>query len=587
MYKILQNNITQLNTGDLEGKIFNSFNLDLTFNKGKIGIAPRTILTTGDDPLTTSNMTVPVSFKFFDGKWFFIGGRMFVNSGTAVANFVEDSSTGVPTACSSDYSDIEIFEDVLLVAGSSTLYTKASNGSGTGAYTSQRTFGSSSIPHPLCAYNRRGYWLDNNSPARIFSMGSDLSLATSGTYTLALPKEFNVLWMVPHASGIYVGTINRNGGEALVFDWDGVTVNKWNAAYTVGANGALAGYIDGQVLYVVNTRGELAYLNGSRFQTVARLPIKRDLLYQATNATTNDRFIHPRGLTKIDGHISMLINSRNNSTSSVTYQPNIHAGIWEYVPSATGGMGTLYHKHSMSYRTRPDAGGSITDYGQMTLSRVGALADVPDLFGTTDALKGNFLAGGQYFTNASSTAYGVWTDSYYDTVEKAGFFTTVQLKPSHVKDFWNRFTTLYSPSAGNSFVTKYRTSKEDHVDFSITWVDANTFTTTQSGLEAGDEVTIIQGTGSGRVAHITGTPTFSSPNYTVNLDETITGVTTGTAKARKENWRKISSITSTSRNFDEAPISDPDTWIEIKVAMLGTGDDVYVEEAVLDNAKNQ
>lgn len=362
-----------------------------------------------------------------------------------------------------------------------------------------------------------------------------------------------------------------------VFEWDGVTANKWNRAYKPFAQGALAGYVSQDVPYVMNSNGELLQFTGSGFKVVGTLPVRRNKLYKATAISTNDRFIHPNGLCAIDGYISAFINNRDNNTDTVEYQENIHSGIWEYDDTS------FYHKYSLSYRTRPDTGGSITDYGQIAISRAGGLAETPDIFGTSEVLKGNFLMGATYFTDATTTAHGIWTDSYYDEVEKAGFFTMQQIRASNILEMFNCVNTLYTPLSGFKFVVKYRTERTNHVDFSITWTSTDTFTTTQTGLAKGDEITIIQGKGSGRIAHISaisGTTTF-----TVTLDEQITNVS-GTAKARQQNWVKIGVIDSTGSKYQESTISSPDTMLELKVAMLGTGD-VTVDEMILDNAKQK
>lgn len=528
--KIFNGNITQTNTGTLEGKLFNTFNCDLTYNKGKMSFGQQTIITTD----TITNLGTPIGFKYFDTKWFTVAGtRVFASAGPT-GNFVADS--GTPTTCSSLYSDIENFGAVLLVAATGNLYSKAADGSGTGAYTSRRSFSGSTDYHALCSYNNRAYWLDISSPARIYSMDTSYSVSTSGSYTMQLPSDYNVTFMRAYSNGIYIGTIHKNGGEALVFDWDGVTENKWNRAYKVYANGALAGYVDNDVLMCVNTNAELLQFTGSGFKVVGRLPIKRDLLWKATNFSDADRFIHPNGLASISGRPSMLINNRLNSVTEVRYLDNLHSGIWEYDGTS------LYHKHSLSYTP---LAGTITDYGQTTLNVAGGLADVPDLNGTSDSTKGNFLVGASYYSTSSSSTsigYGTWTDNYFDDIQKSAFFVTQQIRASHVTEMFNRITTSYYPTSGMSVVLKYRTSVEDHVDFNITWSSTTTFTTTQSGLASGDEITIFQGKGSGRVAHITGTPTFSNPNYTVTLDETIVGVS-GTARARKQNWRKCGTIT--------------------------------------------
>lgn len=572
--KLFNGKIQQLNIGDIQGTLFNSFNCDLTNNEGKLGIAPRTILTTD----TLSNMTTPVAFKYFDTKWFALGGRVFLNDGTPIGTFAEDSSSGVPTAVSSLYSDMEVFGDVLLVAGTAQLYSKALVGginAGTGAYTSRRTFAISgdSPTHMLCVYNQRAYWVDTRG--QIFSMNTAFSTVTTtaATYTFKVPDGQDIVWMRPHSQGMYIGTSDPNGGNSYVYDWDGITANKWNFRYAVSAQGVLSGYVhtDG-LLYIVTSDSRLMQLTGAGFVMINRLPIKKNLLYKANSIIVNDRFIHPNGLTAINGNICMLINNRNNSTTAVSYMDNIHSGIWEYT-QATG----LNHKYALSYKTPTSV---ITDYGQFTLNLAGAIANVGDIYTTADSAKGNFLAGASYFTDATTVGYGIWTDSYYDEVEKAGFFTTVQIRAEHFEQMWNKITTILNPTDNNLFVIKYRTIREEPVYFDITWTSQKTFTTTEATLAVGDEITVIQGKGSGRCAHVTSV----TGSYTVTLDQSF-GIMSGTAKARRENWKKKSTVTSTSRRFDEATISQPDTWVELKVFMLGTGENVLVEDMVLDNTK--
>lgn len=144
-------------------------------------------------------------------------------------------------------------------------------------------------------------------------------------------------------------------------------------------------------------------------------------------------------------------------------------------------------------------------------------------------------------------------------------------------------TALYDATAGFNFVIKYRTEKPVYTDFDITWTSTTSFTTTQTGLAVGDEITIIQAKGSGRIAHISAI-SFSSPNFTVTLDETITGVT-GTARARSENWKKLKAITKVNQKYEERIIGQPDTLVELKVAMLCTGE-ATIDELILDNKKN-
>ncbi len=146
------------------------------------------------------------------------------------------------------------------------------------------------------------------------------------------------------------------------------------------------------------------------------------------------------------------------------------------------------------------------------------------------------------------------------------------------------FTRIFRNALRSRFDFKYRTTRENPTYFDITWTSQKTFTTTESTLVVGDEVTVIQGKGSGRCAHILSIT--GSGTYEVTLDQSF-GIMSGTAKARRENWKKKSTITSTNRKYDEALIGNSDTWIELKVAMLGTGENVLVEEMILDSIKQK
>lgn len=575
--KLLNGNITQVNTGTLQGKLFNTFNCDLDYDKGKISISPRTILTTD----TLANMGVPIGFKYFDTRWFTCAERMYVNDGTPQGVFAQDTSSGAPTTTlSSNYSDLEVFGSVLLVSTTDTLYSKVSNsGLGTGSYTVRRTFGGGTSPsHPICVYNARAYWQDTRG--QIFSMDTAYTSAvtTATSYTFLVPDGHDVVFMRKHATGIYIATLDPNGGGAYIYDWNGVTADTYRNRFQVSAQGILAGCVDDKnILYIMTSDAELLEFTGSGFKPAGRLPIKRNILYKATSIILNNRFIHPNGMCKIDGDICLLINNRENSTTSVSYQPNIHSGIWAYNGES------LYHKYSLSYKTYS---GAITDYGQTTLNLVGGLANCAGIFATADSAKGNFLAGASYFTTSSVSTglgYGIWSDDSYDAFKKAGFFSTQMIQAQHFVEMWEKLTVLYTPTSGFNFVVKYRVAKQVFSDFDITWVSQKTFTTTQTGLSKGDEIFIFQGKGSGRVSHILSVT--GSGTYTVTLTDTIETVS-GTARARKENWKYIGTISNTSRHFDSKPISQPDTLIEIKVVMVGTGE-VTINELVLDNNLNQ
>lgn len=571
--KIFQGQINQLNLGKIQGKLYDTFNIDLSYDEGKVSISPRTIMTTD----SLSNMTTPVGFKYFDGHWFTPAGRMFMNDGTAKGAFYQDTSTGAPTTTiNSLYSDIEVFGDVLLVSTTDQLWSKAANaGTGTGSYTSRRTFAVSgdSPAHMLCVYNNRAYWVDTRG--QIYSMNTSFTSAvtTNTTYTFKVPDGLDVTWMRSDSSGIFIGTMDRNSGNCWVYKWDGVTADRWMARYPIPAQGVLAGHIpaDGS-LRIMTTQAELMQFTGSGFTTEGRLPIKRNLLYKANGIIFNDRFIHPNGMCEIDGKLSMLINNRNNSTTSATYETNIHSGIWE-----SDGQ-SLNHKYSLSF-----SNGTITDYGQINVNSVGGLANVADRYDVTDANKGNFLAGASYYSTSSISTgigYGIWTDDYFDTLEKSGYFSTVEIMSNHLTDSYGQMGLITTPSQSFRFDMKYRTKYPVSGIFDLTWTSPKTFTTSDTNIAKGHEITILQGKGAGRIAHV-----LSVSGGTVTLDQDIQNAA-GTARGRYENWTWIGKTGDPNIPDSMKSIGSPGTRIELKVSMIATGE-ATVDEMILDNTKQK
>ena len=577
MYKLFQNNIKQLNIGDVQGTLFNTFNCDLTYNKGKMSVAPRTRITTN----TITNMGTPCAFAFYNDVYYSImGTRLFKASNPQGAFTVVVEGGGspyvAPTDCDARYSDLTIFNGQLIISTESRIYRMD---------TSERfdvidTGLSSAQVRPLAVYNGRLYWTDLHY--QIFSCDTAYTVATLLTnYTLTLPTNEVITFIKPNSAGLYIGTTKNDSSEGFVIDWDAKLWdgNGTRAKYNVYAQGALSAYVDNRLFYVMNSDAVLLQFNGGKFVEVARLPVRRNALYNAnaTGSSGSDRFIHPNGMTLIDNNLSLLINSTNNDGSG-TQDENIPSGIWEFMPESN----SLYHKYSMSYNT---IGGTQYDNGQIVLKGVGALFNTYDLLSFSNAQKGNFLAGASFYSDATTVGYGAFTDNYFDDEQKAGYFSTVQLRTERFEDMWQRVTTLYTPSSSFNFVWKYRKKRTDHIDFTITWVSTTTFTTTQVGIVEGDEITIIQGKGSGRVAHVVGTPTFSSPNYTVTLDEAIINVS-GTAKARLQKWKKIGIINNIDRFYQEVVIGNPSTLIELKCAMVAISE-ATIDELILDNKLNK
>lgn len=208
------------------------------------------------------------------------------------------------------------------------------------------------------------------------------------------------------------------------------------------------------------------------------------------------------------------------------------------------------------------------------------------------------MAGATYFTNASSTLNGIFIDDSNDTVQKKGYFVTGIIEADEIEEKFNRIWAKYKRflNANDKVVFKYRNFEEEPVTATITWVSTTSFTTPTditaygviSDTGVGYEVEVLQGTGSGSTAHITNI-TGSGP-YTVTIDETITGVTSGTAIARFQKWIKIGEVpysVGSIKQWEQLEINNSnDTQIQIKGCFTFTGQG-QLDELITKSEPNQ
>lgn len=591
----------QTNKSDVLGSLRGSFNLDLTLNLGKTrttGMLQTTF------QATNSDFTAPaVGYRYYLGKiWTVAGSKVHSNSGTPKDPFTVDASTGTPTTCDSLYSDIEVSGDttgsVLYVTTASNSVYYTTNGTLWSNFTAGA--GDTTNPHMLLYYAGRMYMTTVGN--KIISWDSSRTVATTGQYTLTLPPSQYITWMRSSSNRIWIGTINQNNGKGYVYEWDGSSSNP-TKSYRMEGQGALACVIKDDVPYVMDSNGKIFYWNGGTFKEAARLPLNEKYLTRPLeiggSGAGNGRFIHPNGMTILNGRILCLINNKisDNAGSTLEFCPS---GIWELdfdSQNPAGGIG-LYHKYSLSYT--PVGSTTITDWGQNRLSQVGALSDMK-LVDTSAGANGSLLASATIFTDASSTTNGVFINDTKDTRQKTAYFVTTELDgvPTQqeipVISIWQKAYLNYRKlkNATDKIVLKYRTANQSPTELTITWTSTTTFTTTDANIAnyaVGDEVEITRGKGGGMCSHITAISAPVAGVYTVTVDEVHTGATSGTATARLQKWTKIKTYvqdqTSTYKELG-LPQNTINDWIQFKVFFVFTGDDQFDELFVIDKANQK
>ena len=569
MIKFPQINWKQTNLSDILGSLWASFNLDLTDNLGVTKVSPRTLLINDD----TTNMGIPAAFEFFDGEWWMVStSRIFENDGDTDSAFTDDNSSGALTTYDSDYSDLELFNGDLYATADTTLQKKESAAGAWGA--NLLTLGTATI-HLLLAFGARLYVTDLTS--RVHSLSTaDVAASpdavdantVSNTLQLALyggSDKNTITCMKATTQYIWLGTLNRSqAGKGRVYYWDGAQPSP-NGFVELDSIGVVAMVIKDDVPWIVDANGALLKWNGGTFEEVARLPYdKRKFLGLPFDIDNTDRFIHPNGIAMIDNRINMLVrNEYRDSTTSVS--ENLPSGIWEYDPNIG-----LYHKMSLSYRTF--SAGATTDHGQFILPKVGAIAKAKDDNNAAGA-DGSMLIGAQRYSNATSTAEGIWIDNVVDNIQKFGYLVTTKIFSQNITDTWNKLFIRIKELLDSADIIwlKYRTEAVAATEATITWTSTTTCTTTTNvSAFIGYEMEVLNGTGGGKCSKITNV-TESGGTYTITLQETFTGVTTGTAIARFQYWIEVGKFTNQNDKFFSAPIGESTPWIQFKICVQFTG----------------
>lgn len=597
----------QTNSSDVLGNLFSTFGVDLSWNKGMMRSGDATFLNVNSADLV--GLQCAVGFRSFTSIGINGGnqaifavaggitggtGNVYYTSGTGVPSttFIQDATSGTPTICTADVSDMELFGTNLYVSGGGKVFELTAGGTWNN-YDITGDTGNGTDVHMLASYANRLYVTALQT--KIFSAA--LSGTTLGAWAVPTAQYSidlgggiqNLITFIRASSNrIWIGTLNAYGGKGYVYEWDGSS-SQVTKSYRLDSSGALACVIKGDIPYIMNTNGEIQVWNGGTFKDLddAKVGIsgqlnrvRGSLFYNPLNVV-NNRFIHPNGMTLVDGNINILVNTVNNTNTGETDTSN-PAGVWEYLPDVG-----LYHKYGLTYTHSGDSS-PFTDAGQIKLARVGAISEM-NIPSAAVARNGTWLAGAQYYTNATATRYGIWYDDLNKTAQTPGYFVTTRIYSPNVTEIWQKLFLIFRRfyDSNEKIIVKYRTIDADPLEGTITWTGTSSFNTSAaiSGYAVGDEVEIIQGIGSGLPSHITAIQTTDS-GYMVTVDQVYTGASNQTAIAWFQKWTKIASITDTTIDFKEILIGKQSAWIKFKVWFNFLRYD-EIESLLIANAPNQ
>jgi hypothetical protein len=579
-HRIFQDNKNQFN-----GNIAESFNLDLTSNRGKFGSTRTKKITDVLGDISTFPYPV-IGITEGNENLVYINSASVYNGGLTAftSTFTPDSFAIGDNPDLSNYGDVLTTNGVMFMsAGDSLSYTNLYqygiwNNISSPALTNNTL-------HLLTSLGDNTYVTDKNDKVGQIDKDKVLTLTGTGTLDLQTGGTNSGYFISVFMSGldrIWIGLSGRSSsktnGTTYVYEWDGESENTYNQRYEIDASGLLSGVVKDGVPYVLDTNGRLLKYTGSTFSEVARIPFKDGELsagYNSTNITS--RAMHPRCMT-VNGD-EILINVSNRLLDGWADFPS---GVWSY----TEDFG-MVHKFSASYQAVLDTGTTnITDYGQIKVLNAGVIFvhDTANLYGEGEG--GRIIFSQVYFNSSNDDVspsginqnyvVGIFADDTQDNTQKYGYFITTEIHTQDVEELWQTIYPKYKQliNSSDKCVVKYRVESKEKLTGDISWSNSNTFLTSLdiTDYEQGDEMQVLQGIGSGKSFTID-TITSTGSGYSVTVKETFTNAT-GTAKVQFSNFKYLGEITNEeSKGFKAFTISQSNQspMIQFKVCMEWTG----------------
>lgn len=478
-----------------------------------------------------------------------------------------------------DESDGVVWDDSLWVSTASNLAYKNGGSWTTGLTPSLSNYFGVDTRHPLCvAFNNK----------LLIGDGSTLyTRTTGGTVATAftLPDNFIIVWMISTNDRIYIGTRHKEGGRARLFEWDGSSVS-FNFDYEIDSQKICSGVMHEGDLYVVSQEFALYRFNGSGFTFVDAHPMwyKKS---RSQASTTVSPAIPQRAMVSAYGEIYIAMNTgahivdKENAIYGMSERG--YSGIYAWNP-----VSGLYHKYAVSLTETANLPSLLSDYGQLSVLRMGAICAVPprDFDGSfsTNPPQSLILAGARLDGNGT----GYYTiGAPWGAGENRGHIITQRIQSQGIIDIFQKVVLYFSnvTESNDKIFLKYRTRERPHmprVGVSATWTSTTTFTSIDdfSDVRVGDEITLLDETNAGATAHITNI-SYSAPTYTVTVDEAI-GVASMAHTIQVTDWIKVAGNVSSSdtAGYKEFVLSDKNIgkWIDLKVELRG-------QEIVLERIK--
>lgn len=312
---------------------------------------------------------------------------------------------------------------------------------------------------------------------------------------VTFPEGHNIIWMKPISNYLVICTYHETDGAMLYF-WDGIS-QTYNDYIAMGKIKIMAGEVEKGVIYMIGSNGAIYYLNEGSISEPLYLP-------DALNNTSTFN-VHPDAFKFFNGSLYIGLNNYESINRRL-----LISGIWKVnfdnksiVIAHTLSSGSVYnniiysimiHKAESQYKTL----------------RV-AWKDSSDVY----RIDNNGLFGG-----------AIKRKNKYNSIIVTPLFDNEPYLRKRFMQMAINFNRKLSASKDARIIIKYNTSEEYYKSIvSATSGDEISFnlsTANSANVNVGDEVTIIDGTGSGQIRKIV-SKTYNSltTDYTFIVDEEL------------------------------------------------------------------
>lgn len=568
--------IRQINDGEVFGELSETFNIDLTSSKGKIKVSNKLV------PVVVESPTIEIGAGIFDiliygSQYYIIGGdevfRCSVNNDpTNPSNWTE--VTGIADLDGVNGTAV-IFDGLLLMSHERTALIADimswDGSSDDNDYWTNIIGGENlrpNVPHILevvqsqketlfVADGNRVHYVENGGVPQIVELDSMVVASC----------------MAPALSGsMWVGTFNENSGNAYVYEiYVGESLDStpvYRQAYQIDALAVLAIWTYNNTPYIVTEQGNILVFNGAGFVPVADFPFRyskerldgvRSGLIQDSNRA---RPIHPRGVKVHNDSVYININTSRLSDGSYAVDTRSHSGIWEFNMKT----GVLNHRFGFANDTNTFGDSKIDDAYPILV------VDNEFTF---------IMAGG---TNTSNLVAVYMND--FDAVNQ-GYFVTPEIMSGTVTDAYD---TIYHKAktlvSDEEIVTQYRATKRDTVYGDLNWTSTTSFNTLDDweSVQVGELVRISHGYGAGDYANIVSIEK-STNTYTIVVDRPV-GAVGELSYGYSDNFLKDpATYTSEHGEYRQQGGYGVNPWIQFMIILRG--DIEYRQFICKGNSKNE